>query len=46
MGDWGDRTNILPIVNHVWRQDYLHAGAQVNYLIVWLTWMWDFGMIN
>ena len=43
--DWGDRTLILPIVNHVWRQNYLHAGAHLNYYIVQLTRMWHFGMI-
>ena len=44
-GDWENQTHIQTIVNHVWRQDYLHAGVHVNYHIARLTWMWNFGMI-
>ena len=45
MGEWVDRTHILPIMNCIWRQDNLHIGAHVNYYTVQLTRTWHFGMI-
>ena len=34
-----------PIMNHVWRHDYLHAGSHINYYILRLIRMWRFGIM-
>ena len=44
-GSWGDRSHIFPIVNRVWCQYVLRAGAPVNYHFVWFRDWSECGMI-